>query len=75
MSGIRSLEELVAKHHKAISQAFKALQDDLVSHERHNREQDPDDEDYQYYVANIADQVYDLKAQVEGTLSVWHGNK
>jgi hypothetical protein len=75
MSRIRSLEELVRNHHRLISNAFRALQDDVTAHERHNREEDPADDEYLYYVAVVSNDIYDLKMQVEGTLSVWDGSK
>jgi len=75
MSRIRSLEELVRNHHRLISSAFRALQDDVTAHEQHSRELDPHDEQYLYYVAVIANDIYDLKMQVDATLSVWDGSK
>jgi transcription initiation factor IIE alpha subunit len=75
MSRIRSLEELVRTHHRVIRNALQALYDDVNAHERYNREQDPDDEQYLYYVAVVSNDIYDLKMHVDGTLSVWDGSK
>lgn len=75
MSRIRSLEELVRNHHRLISKALQALYDDVLSHERYNREEDPNDDEYLYYVAVVSNDIYDLKMHVDGTLSVWDGSK
>ncbi|MEV6895683.1 hypothetical protein [Kribbella sp. NPDC051137] len=75
MSRVRTLEGLVSNHHRLISNAMQALYDDVLSHERYNREQDPNDDEYLYYVAVVSNDIYDLKMHIDATLSVWDGSK